>query len=360
MRTGLRAWLEEHRGVTVIMALTVVVFIGDSLAGLALTEVGAKSYRIWAGELHRLLLATFLHGGILHLVANLYALYIFGPVTERILGTNRFVVLYVLSGAVGFLVSLLASPGTFAVGASAAIFGLMGYTLYFRLRRLPRRWLPIDTGFLQIFVINFLLAQTVPNIDHWGHVGGLMGGLLCGGLLGFERPVGGGRRRLRESAVSALLLASVFFVGLRPLDAAHVLGVFLPGAAANIQDRYAGYFLPYTVVGATLEWRYEDTPHGWEAVGRSLAGNRYASLSLRWHWVPGVGYKPGQAMPFQVVWRRDGAVVFVAQETVEMPGHYRLWTPPMLGSALAGQWTVEIIAGGHSLAHLRANVRATR
>ena len=95
-------------------------------------------------------------------------------------------------------------------------------------------------------------------------------------------------------------------------------------------------------------------------MGRSLAGNRYASLSLRWHWVPGVGYKPGQAMPFQVVWRRDGAVVFVAQETVEMPGHYRQWTPPMLGSALAGQWTVEIIAGGHSLAHLRANVRATR
>ena len=75
---------------------------------------------------------------------------------------------------------------------------------------------------------------------------------------------------------------------------------------------------------------------------------------------PESGTNPVRPCRFRVVWRRDGAVVFVAQETVEMPGHYRQWTPPMLGSALAGQWTVEIIAGGHSLAHLRANVRATR
>ena len=69
-----------------------VVFIGDNLAGWRY-RVGAKSYRIWAGGA-RLLLATFLHGGILHLVANLYALYIFGPHRAHP-GRNRFMVLYV-------------------------------------------------------------------------------------------------------------------------------------------------------------------------------------------------------------------------------------------------------------------------
>lgn len=356
----MQGWLKEHRGVAAVMAVTLAVFIADSLTGRSLTELGAKSYRIWASELHRLILPTVLHGGLMHLVANMYALYIFGPVTERILGTKRFVLLYFLSGAIGFLISLLASPGTLSVGASASIFGLMGYTLHFRLRRLPRRWLPIDQGFVQILLINFLLAQTVPNIDHWGHVGGFIGGLLAGGLLGLERPVVRSRRRIRESSASAVLLAILLFVGLRPLDAAYLVRGFLPSLAGSMQERYGGYFLPYTAAHATLQWRYEDSNQEWVPVGQRLDGNRYAALSLVWQWAPGVDYQPGQGMPYEVVWRRDGAVIMVAQEVIDTPGWYRQWTPPMLGSALAGQWSVEIIAEGRRLAEARAYIRSTR
>lgn len=360
MRLSLQAWLRENRSIAAIMAITVAVFIVDSLTGLSLTQWGAKSHRIWAGELHRLLIPTLLHHGILHLAVNMYALYVFGPVTERILGPKRFVVLYILSGAVGFLASLLASPGTLAVGASASIFGLMGYTLHFRLRRLPRRWLPIDSGFLQIFLINFLFAQMVPNIDHWGHVGGFVGGLLCGGLLGLGRPVVRSPRRIRESATAALVLAVLLFVGVRPLDTTYLVQGLAPGLAGSMQGRYGRYFMPFVATHAGLHWRYSDGDQKWERLGDRINGNRHVELALIWRWERGARHEPGQSMPYEIVWKRNGQVFTASREVIQVPGFYIHTIPPMLGSALAGEWSVEIIGQGRSLVEVRAVVPATR
>lgn len=338
------------------MVISVIVFVIDLLTGRAITAFGAKSYRIWAGELHRLFIPTFLHGDLMHIASNLYALYIFGPVTEGVLGTKRFVALYLISGAVGYVVSLLAAPAQLAVGASASIFGLMGYTLHFRLRRLPRQWLSIDSGFLQIFLLNLLIAQVVPNIDQWAHLGGLLGGALAGSLLGFERVVARPRFRRRENAAAAVVLALVLFIGLRPLDTAALLRGFSQPVAQSIESRYAGYFLPYTVTVPTVVWKYLDVAGDWARVGERIDADRYVSLGLVWRWDRGVNYEPGATLRYQMTWRRNGEVVVSDIEDVRSPGTYIQVTPAMLGAAAQGEWSVTITAEGRSLARVRVHV----
>src|SRR5690606_40400792 len=166
-----------------LVAVTAAVHAIDFLAGGALLRAGANSSAVWDGEAYRLLSAVFLHINLPHLLVNMSGLYLFGRVVEAAVGPRRFLGVYLISGLTGSVVSLLAAPGAQAAGASGAIFGLVGWVLHFRLRRLERRWLPIDSILIQILVLNVLLALVLPNLDHAGHLGGLAGGALAGSLL---------------------------------------------------------------------------------------------------------------------------------------------------------------------------------
>ena len=118
--------------------------------------------------------AIYLHGGILHITFNMLAIYQVGPLVERLFGPYRFFLIYTISGLFGALVSTL--MGThLTVGASGAIFGLMGALIYYghRIGELPR-FLPI----LRWAAINFLLGMATPQVDNWGHAGGFVGGVL--------------------------------------------------------------------------------------------------------------------------------------------------------------------------------------
>jgi rhomboid protease GluP len=138
-----------------------------------------------AGEYWRLLTAPLLHGGAEHLIGNGIALYILGMVCEAAFGPVQFVVLYVLSGLAGSLVSIVMTPGP-SVGASGAIFGLQGAAIVL-LRRERERLLVRDrrVGFVLLIWAIYSIAGglTDPFLDNGAHIGGALGGALIASRL---------------------------------------------------------------------------------------------------------------------------------------------------------------------------------
>lgn len=167
-------------------------------SSMQLYVFGAKvNWLIAQGQYWRLFTAMFLHIGIAHLIFNSYALYIYGPFVEKLYGKFRFLVIYLFSGLVGSLLSYLLSPNPSA-GASGAIFGLMGSLLYFRRKRRGIFQRVFGPSLIFIIVINLIYGFTRTGIDNWGHIGGLIGGLLSGYGLGLFRE--------RENMIKKLLL----------------------------------------------------------------------------------------------------------------------------------------------------------
>ncbi|MBK9942687.1 MAG: rhomboid family intramembrane serine protease [Kouleothrix sp.] len=127
----------------------------------------------------------FLHGGLLHIGFNAWALYTIGPESEQIYGTPRFLALYFIAGFAGGVASYLRSPIP-AVGASGAIFGLIGglAAFYYSSRKLLGEISRQQLGSLvTVIMINLLIGFSTPRIDNNAHIGGLIGGALVGWLL---------------------------------------------------------------------------------------------------------------------------------------------------------------------------------
>lgn len=140
---------------------------------------------IVAGQFWRLFTPMFLHGSILHLAFNMYALFIFGPGLERHYGHGRFVALFLLAGFAGNVISFMFSAAP-SLGSSTAIFGLLGAEgvfLYHNQRLLGGSARRALNNIIVIAVINFVIGLQ-PGIDNWGHLGGLLGGTLFAWLGG--------------------------------------------------------------------------------------------------------------------------------------------------------------------------------
>ena len=143
--------------------------------------------RTLSGEWWRLVSSMFLHGSIWHLGFNMLALWQVGRVTERIFGSTRFISLYLLAGLAGSIASVLWNPKVNSVGASGAIFGIIGGLLAFLGRRnsgVP----PTVVSELRSSLVPFLLFSLwmgfiYPHTDNAAHIGGLVGGWLAGHLL---------------------------------------------------------------------------------------------------------------------------------------------------------------------------------
>lgn len=132
------------------------------------------------GQVWRLLTPLLLHVSIVHIGFNMYALWIFGIGLERNFGHWRFLALYLLGGFAGNVLSFVRSPGP-SEGASTAIFGLVaaeGIFLYQNRELFGSRFRGAITNIIFVVVFNLGLGQAIPNIDNWGHVGGLLGGLI--------------------------------------------------------------------------------------------------------------------------------------------------------------------------------------
>jgi membrane associated rhomboid family serine protease len=149
--------------------------IGIGLDGRARELVGVAEGQWW-----RLVTGGFLHGGLLHLGFNMLVLWLLGSQLERALGRPRFITLYVASLLAGSLGVMLVDPTRMTVGASGAIFGLMGAAVALQRASGVNWW---QSGLGTLIVVNLLLTFTIPNISVGGHLGGLVGGLIVGGLM---------------------------------------------------------------------------------------------------------------------------------------------------------------------------------
>jgi len=138
-----------------------------------------------SGEWWRLLSSVFLHSGFIHLALNMMSLYFLGSFVEEAFGRGRYLALYLLSGISGGLAYLYF--GAFdapAVGASGAIFGLLGGVLGYSLRRRTFSWQnPVIRQLLILLALNLYIGFSVPNISNTTHLGGLAGGLVFGWLV---------------------------------------------------------------------------------------------------------------------------------------------------------------------------------
>ena len=137
------------------------------------------------GEWWRLLSSMFLHSGFIHLALNMISLYFLGSFVEEAFGRGRYLALYMLSGISGGLAYLYF--GAFdvpAVGASGAIFGLLGGVLGYSLRRGTFSWQnPLIRQLLILLALNLYIGFSVPNISNTAHLGGLAGGAVFGWLV---------------------------------------------------------------------------------------------------------------------------------------------------------------------------------
>ena len=127
------------------------------------------------GDWWRLITATFLHGSLIHLGMNMLVLWLIGPPVEEYFGHARYLLLYLVSGLAGSAGALILSGGRPTVGASGAIFGLMGAALILEWRRI----FVFGGQALGLVVVNLVLTIAIPGISIGGHVGGLIGGGLC-------------------------------------------------------------------------------------------------------------------------------------------------------------------------------------
>jgi rhomboid protease GluP len=156
--------------------------LGQALFGFDLVlEVGLKDNAlILGGQLWRLLTPVFIHAGILHLGVNMYSLFALGPAVERFFGPPRFLAVYILSGISGVVFSLAFSPAA-SVGASGAIFGLLGALATFLYLHRPVFGPAGGMMLRQLVIVGALnlFASLSPGIDLWGHVGGLVAGVTC-------------------------------------------------------------------------------------------------------------------------------------------------------------------------------------
>ncbi|MEP6760509.1 MAG: rhomboid family intramembrane serine protease [Sporichthyaceae bacterium] len=176
------------------------------IAGPGFDPVLGQQVGVADGELYRLLTAAFLHGGFLHLALNMYALFLFGPPLEAALGRVRFSALYLVSALGGSALSYaFSNPGQPSLGASGAVFGLLGAFLVVN-RKLGRD----NAGVFVLLAINFAFGFIARNIDWRAHLGGLIAGVLCAAALVYAPP----RRRplVQALGLAGVLLAVVALV----------------------------------------------------------------------------------------------------------------------------------------------------
>ena len=197
----------------IIIALCVVVFIAMYIWGrgsedtITLLMFGAN-FRplIQAGEIWRLATSMFLHIGIVHLVVNMYSLLIIGRQLESFLGKWKFLIVYLGSGIIGSLLSVVIHS-SISAGASGAIFGLLGSLLYFGYHYRLYLGAVLKTQVIPIIILNLLIGFMVPGIDNFAHIGGLVGGYLITMAVGIP---GRSKKNDRINGIIVLTLLLAF------------------------------------------------------------------------------------------------------------------------------------------------------
>ena len=154
----------------------------------------------------RIVSSIFLHGGLLHLVFNMYSLYIIGPQLESFFGKIKYIIIYLISGICGNLLSMLfISDQMVSVGASGAIFGLMGALVYFGYHYRVYLGGVVKSQIIPLIVINLFIGYMSSGINNIAHIGGLIGGILISIALGVKY------KSSKSDRINGIVMSLIFF-----------------------------------------------------------------------------------------------------------------------------------------------------
>lgn len=167
-----------------LIGINVLIFV-LSLFYNILPMFALNRQSVLNGEYHRLITAIFLHASVLHLVCNCYSLYVIGMQLESFLGKVKYIVVYLLSGLAGSLLSIFFSTH-YSVGASGAIFGLLGSLIYFGYHYRVYLDSVVKSQIIPLIILNLGLGFMITGVDNAAHIGGLIGGLFSTMAVGIK------------------------------------------------------------------------------------------------------------------------------------------------------------------------------
>lgn len=172
--------------INVLYFIAMYILGNGSTDAATLLKFGANyGTLVKMGEWYRLFTSIFIHIGVLHLLCNMYSLYIIGSQLESFFGRWKYLLIYILSGVVGNLFSVLLTSGISA-GASGAIFGLFGALLYFGYHYRIYLGTVIKSQIIPLILLNLLIGFMSPGIDNAAHIGGLIAGALVASSVGVK------------------------------------------------------------------------------------------------------------------------------------------------------------------------------
>ena len=204
-----------------LIAANLFIYVITWEQGSGINAPGGSLFVKWAlygpavaqGDWWRLITAAFLHASILHIATNMYFLWFSGTYVEEYLGRARFLAIYFVSGLAGSAGALLVTPLAVTVGASGAIFGVLGAWLIIEWQQTGR----LNGNAMTLIVINLALSFVISNISIGGHVGGLIGGILV--TLAFAN---WGRGHAAYGRVGAIGIAGVVAVAVASVAIAYL------------------------------------------------------------------------------------------------------------------------------------------
>jgi membrane associated rhomboid family serine protease len=222
--SGMRRTAFEGTGALVtkaLLAINIGVYVITAAQGGGLNNPGGSLFLRWLlygpavanGDWWRLFTSAFLHANVIHIAFNMYFLWFVGSAVEQALGRGRFISLYVVSALAGSAGALVWTPNAPTVGASGALFGLLGAALILE----RQRNYVLGGSAMGLIVINLILSFAISGISIGGHVGGLIGGILC--ALIFSQF---GRGHAAYSRVGMWSVAGVLGVGLISVAVAYL------------------------------------------------------------------------------------------------------------------------------------------
>ena len=204
-----------------LIIINVIIYILTDFFGYKRYFI--ENYSVWGegivkyGQLYRLITGTFIHDGLEHILFNMYALYIFGSQIEGFIGRTKYIIVYFFAALVGSLFSIIFNTIP-SVGASGAIFGLMGSLLYFGYHYRVYLGSVIKSQILPIIVIELVLEFLAEGtIDNYAHIGGLIGGTLMTMAVGVKYK-STKSEKINGWIVSILLVLFLLFMAFNYVD----------------------------------------------------------------------------------------------------------------------------------------------
>lgn len=193
--------------ICILMFILMYIFGNGSEDNYTLLLFGANlDVLTKGGDYYRLVTSMFLHIGIWHLFVNMYSLYVLGKEVENTLGRRKYLIIYLLSGIAGSILSLAFNHNIICAGASGAIFGIMGAILYFGYYYRAYLGSTIINSILPVIILNLIIGFLDTGIDNAAHIGGLVGGILLTMTLGIPD------KSNKVSKINGLILTIIYFV----------------------------------------------------------------------------------------------------------------------------------------------------